>query len=88
MSENQYTVKANRSSVHIAGIAERTVGTEFDYALTACPALSRSGYRMETVGSHDNIEDALRQARVHVTASAIRRKLCKNCEAAAEALRS
>jgi len=88
-----YTIKANRSSVHIAGIEERTQSTGADngsgvvpyYAESACGALTRSGYSMQQLGTYDDIADAIKHA-TYATYSIGSRKVCKTCLAAAEAL--
>lgn len=92
-----FTIKANRSTVHIAGIEERTVaptggeeaasarGYVAHYAESACGALTRSGHRMSVLDAHTDIEDALNAAEV-ATYSIPGRKVCKTCRAAAEAL--
>lgn len=80
-----YTIKYNKSTNHIAGITERTTGSELSYAVSACPALSRSGSRMAVGPSFEDISDALSAARV--SAKANRRNVCRTCEGAAESLR-
>lgn len=84
-----YTIKANRSTVHIAGITERTksAGTERGgvvgyYAESACAGLTRSGHRMENLGDYADLGDALQHAK-YATYSISGRKVCKTCEAAA-----
>ena len=86
-----FTIKANRSTVHIAGLAERTksTGTERGgvvayYAESACAGLTRSGHRMETLGSYEDVADAIKNA-TYATYSISGRKVCKNCLAAAQA---
>src|SRR3546814_5050307 len=71
-----FTIKANRSTVHIAGIEERTPaqhdseeaasarGYVAYYAESACGGLTRSGHRMETLGEYADIEAALNAAEV------------------------
>ena len=78
-----YQLKYNRSSVHIAGIAERTqVSSDgMDYALSACPTLSRS-VNFVTKNGSDDLAEALNQARL--TASSLGLKVCQHCEKAAE----
>jgi hypothetical protein len=85
-----YTIKANRSTVHIAGIQERTssTGTETGgavayYAASACGALTRSGHRMQNLGDHTNVPDAIKAAE-SATHSISGRKVCKTCLAAAQ----
>jgi hypothetical protein len=86
-----FTVKANRSSVHIAGITERTKsageergGVVGYYAESACGALTRNGRRMQGLGDFEELADALRKAR-GAAASISGRKVCKTCETAATA---
>lgn len=76
-----YQVKANMSSVHIAGIAEQaTGGDSLTYAVSACSALSRGASRFASVGPEtDDLAKALASARAN------HRKLCKTCERKAEA---
>src|SRR3546814_17445367 len=83
-----FTIKANRSTVHIAGIEERTPaqhdseeaasarGYVAYYAESACGGLTRSGHRMETLGEYADIEAALNAAEV-ATYSISGRKVCK-----------
>lgn len=84
-----FTVKTNRSSVHIAGITERTksAGTERGgvvgyYAESACSSLTRNGRRMASLGNFDQLQDALDKARSAAPLIS-GRKVCKTCEAAA-----
>lgn len=86
-----YTVKANRRTVHIAGLQERTAGTGAEnggvvsyYAQSACAGLTRSGQRMEALGSYDDLATALKRAE-QATYSISGRKVCKTCLAAAQA---
>jgi hypothetical protein len=88
-----FTIKANRSTVHIEGIEERTRSLGEDngsgivpyYAESACGALTRSGHRMQMLGEYEGIERALNSAEL-ATYSISGRKVCKTCKAAAEAL--
>jgi hypothetical protein len=75
---SEYTVKYNRTTNHIAGIAERTKGSDFNYAVSACPVLSRS-YNLANGKAYGSLAEALENARKGG------RKLCKKCEAAAVA---
>jgi hypothetical protein len=77
-----YTIKYNGSTSHLAGIDERTQGSEFNYAVSACSALSRSA-RFCNGKSFDDLSEALKGLRSNAAAG--RRKVCKNCESAAEA---
>jgi hypothetical protein len=88
-----YTIKANRSTVHIAGLEERTTSTQGEeaasarghvayYAQSACAGLTRSGHRMETLGSYEGLAEAIRRAE-QATWSISGRKVCKTCLAAA-----
>jgi hypothetical protein len=75
-----YAIKYNRTTNHIAGIAERSKGSEFNYALSACPVLSRS-YNLATSGKEiEDLKEALETARKRGG-----RKVCRKCEAAAVA---
>lgn len=78
-----YTLKSNRTSIHIQGLTERSKGSEMNYAQSACASLTRSGHRMSAGASFDTPTEALKAARLRARASS--RKVCKNCEAAAEA---
>lgn len=74
---SDYRIKNNRTTNHIGGIEERTIGSQFNYAVSACGSLSRS-VNFETHSTHSDLAEALRVARI-----AGQRKLCKNCEKAA-----
>lgn len=83
-----YTIKYNRSSIHIDGLEIRTTssgeekgGVVTYYAENACGALTSSGTRMATAGTSHDVADALKKARGK--ANALGNKLCKKCEAAA-----
>src|SRR5690606_17909597 len=78
-------INYNRTTNHIAGLTIRTTstgeergGVVVDYALNACPSLTR--YRFAQGASFDNVADALEAARKGG------RKLCKHCEKAARAM--
>jgi hypothetical protein len=84
-----FSIKYNRTTNHIAGIAERTVsnqsaenanryGAVAYYAENACGSLTR--YRFADGASFESLAEALEAAR-----KAGGRKLCKTCEKAAEA---
>ncbi|ARX87875.1 hypothetical protein SMD44_07357 [Streptomyces alboflavus] len=81
-----YRIRYNRTTNHIDGIAERTKGTDLDYAFSACPAISRATTSISVslaVGEEfDDLGEALQAARTG------RRKLCKACEKAAVAVLS
>lgn len=80
-----FTVKYTRTSYHIAGIVEATKGSDLDYALSACPALSRSGSRMAVGGTHEDLTEALSAAQ---SAARVRgARVCEKCQAAAERVR-
>lgn len=80
-----YTIRYNRTAAHISGIAERTRGTELDYAVSACPALSRSGVRMAVKsGAWADVSEALAAARTHARVYGL--KMCAKCETAAQAV--
>ncbi|MFH9802804.1 hypothetical protein ACH4M0_11260 [Streptomyces albidoflavus] len=81
-----FTVKYNGTTNHIDGLTVRTTGGGADmgdhvsdYALNACPSLTR--YRYAQGPQFDSVEDALDSAR-----AAGGRKLCKHCAKAAEAM--
>ena len=81
-----YQIRYTRTTNHIEGIPERTTGTgnQLTYATSACGALSRGAIRMGTVGpEHTGLAVTLAAARSIAAASG--RKLCRNCERAAEA---
>jgi hypothetical protein len=80
----RYTVRYNRTAVHISGIAERTRGSQLNYAVSACPALSRSGVRMATKsGEWADVSEALAAAQTHAKVYGL--KMCAKCEQAAQA---
>ena len=68
----------NRTTNHIDGLAIRTEGSDFNYSLSHCPALSRNASRMGRGDKSEDLAKILRWARID-------RKLCKSCEAAAQA---
>lgn len=79
-----FRAKYNMSTVHIDGLSIRTKGSDLNYSLSACSALTRNGYRMAASREGFNdVREALAAARG--VASALGRKLCKKCEQAAEA---
>ena len=79
-----FRAKYNMSTVHIDGLSIRTKGSDLNYSLSACSALTRNGYRMAASReSFNDVREALAAARG--VASALGRKLCKTCEQAAEA---
>jgi hypothetical protein len=71
------TIKGNRTTAHIAGIAARTTGTQMDYAENACGVLT-TNRRLATIASVATVAEAL------AFAKATGRKVCKNCQSAAE----
>ncbi len=86
-----YTLKGNRSTVHIAGLAERTTSSGNErggvvgyYAQSACAGLTRSGHRMEQLGTFSDLAEAIKHA-TFATYSISSRKVCKTCLAAATA---
>lgn len=86
-----YTLRYNRTSIHIDGLSIRTKSDGKDvgghvsyYAENACGALSRSGSKMAVSTTSDDVAAILKAARSK--AIAIGNKLCKTCEAAAEAM--
>jgi hypothetical protein len=78
------TIKYNASTVHIDGLDIRSAGGEFDYALSACPALSRSYNYATAKGEWSDAGEALTAA--ELKARVLRKKLCKYCTEAAEAM--
>lgn len=78
-----FTIKYNRTSNHIANLDVRSASSEFNYAVSACPALSRS-VRFCSGKSFDDVAAALEAARVNASANG--RKMCQKCEAAAVAM--
>lgn len=76
------TLRYNASTLHIAGL---DMASTDEFTMNACAALTRSGYRMQRArGEYDTPAEALDRARA--TSRAIRKNLCKSCEAAAERL--
>jgi hypothetical protein len=73
-----YTVKANRTTAHIAGIEARSTGSQFAYAENACGVLT-TNRRLATVATFETLGEAL------AFAKATGRKVCKTCQTAAEA---
>jgi hypothetical protein len=73
-----YTVKANRTTAHIAGIEARSTGTQFAYAENACGVLT-TNRRLATVATFETLAEAL------AFAKASGRKVCKTCQTAADA---
>jgi hypothetical protein len=73
-----YTVLYNRNTNHIAGLDELTRGSELNYSLSACSAVTK-GY-LAAGESFDNVAAALANATL-----AGGRRLCKNCAKAANA---
>ena len=78
-----FQLKYNRSSVHVAGITERTQvsGDGMNYAQSACPSLTRHLSFMVKDAS-DDLAEALEMARLTARVQGL--KLCKHCEKAAE----
>jgi hypothetical protein len=79
-----FTIKYNSGTVHIDGLNIRTEGSEFDYAKSACPALSRSYRFVERGAKATTAAGVLEEARKLAVAVG-GKKLCKHCAAAAEA---
>lgn len=77
-----YQVKYNKSSYHIAGIVARTEGTQMNYSLSACPALTRGANRMATGLRTDDLAEALRGA--ELSAKVRNARMCSKCREAAE----
>lgn len=72
-----YQIRYNAKKNHIAGITEATKGSEFNYALSACPALS--AHEMAEGPTSDNLLEIVEQARKWN-----QKKLCMFCETAAK----
>lgn len=82
-----YRIRYTRTTNHIEGIPERTLGPATDtattgvvgyYATSACPSLTRSGHTMGTAdGDYTDLLALLEDARARGG-----RKLCKHCERA------
>lgn len=79
---SDYQIKYTGKTYHIAGIEVATVGTQLEYSLTACPALTRSASRMANSGKAlDDLAAALKAA---TTSARVRNgKVCAHCEKAA-----
>lgn len=75
---NDYQIRYNRTTTHIDGLTVRTQGSELNYSQNVCGALTRGG--MAVGKSFNTPAEALRAAK------ASNRKVCKNCQAAAEAM--
>lgn len=91
MSGSAYQLKANASSIHIAGIAARTSSTGEAaggavpyFAESACPALTRNWTRLQALGGYDDLSAALQAAETKA-GFITGRKVCKTCRAAAKA---
>jgi hypothetical protein len=77
------TLRYNASTIHIAGLEMATADNEF--TMNACPALTRSGSRMQRAkGEYTDPAEALKAARSK--GAAIRKTVCKSCTTAAERL--
>lgn len=74
-----YTIRYNRTTDHIEGISERSKGSQMNYALSACPALSRSGARFAVGKSSDDLAEIMKSF-------GKTRKACKKCLEAAQAV--
>lgn len=68
----------NRTTDHIDGLEIRTEGSDLNYSLSHCSALSRNATRMARGKKSEDLGEILRSA-------GITRKLCKSCEDAAKA---
>jgi hypothetical protein len=83
-----YTIKSNRSSYHIAGIATRTnhagedkgTGAVPYYAESTCGALTRG--RFQDDFQTDDLAEAV--AKFELLARVYNRKACANCAKAAD----
>lgn len=76
-----YSVRRAKVTVHIDGLDIRTAGSEFNYAQNTCGAITRNGRSMTWGKQSEDLAEILEAARN----DAMGRKLCKNCERAAEA---
>lgn len=81
-----YTIKYTGKTYHVAGIEEATKASAdgMDYAVSACPTLSRMGFRMAIGGSGDDLAAILKTAQAK--ASNRNGKVCAKCQAAADRL--
>jgi hypothetical protein len=75
-----FTIRYTRTANHIEGIANRTKDSAdgLNYALSACPSLSRNVTKMAKGFSSEDLAEVLANAPRS-------RKLCQTCKAAAEA---
>jgi hypothetical protein len=69
----QYTIRYNKNTNHIQGLSEKLTSSQFNYATSACPALSRSGTFMSVGFSTNDINEAVRAANSGT------RNACKTC---------
>lgn len=77
------TLKYNSATVHIGGLEIRSEGSEFAYALTSCPSLSRRGARFCTAKTeYATAAEALKAA--ETLARSLNKKVCKKCTEAAQ----
>jgi hypothetical protein len=83
MTKTSYTIKYNRSSNHITGLAIRTEGGDFTYSKSHCSTVSGFG-QLATGETHETVEAAYEAAQL--SSDVTGRKLCKKCSAAAEAM--
>lgn len=72
-----YTIRYNGKKNHIAGIAEATTGSEMNYPLSACPALS--SYAMAEGPTSESLIEILDKARIWN-----QKPICMFCEKAAQ----
>jgi len=79
-----FTLKYGRTSVHVAGAEIRTQGTDFDYAKSACPVLSRSVRFCERAAQATTAAEVIEEAKKLAVATS--NKLCKKCLEALEAM--
>lgn len=83
-----FTIRYNRTSVHIQGCEAATQTTGDDngsgvvayYAESACGSLTRNGYRMAVGESYETAAEARDAAQAK--AKSLGLKFCKNCETA------
>ncbi|WP_280485376.1 hypothetical protein [Nocardia cyriacigeorgica] len=76
-----FTIRYNRTTNHIEGLAIRTEGGELNYSLSACGALTRNGIRMGRGFGSDDLAEVVAKAKILGG-----RKICKKCLEAAEAM--
>jgi hypothetical protein len=76
-----YVIRYNGRTNHLQGLPEKTLGGEFDYPVSACAALSRSGWRMAMGKRYEDLAEAVKALKVTG-----QRHACANCLKRAEQL--